>query len=369
VSTTIPSTPELALRIARPSSIAPLALALACAALAPPALAGPADSDEPLIHPRRELDPRLELEDPSHGARLTSPLRAPIWFALDASLRRQETGDTSFGAMLLLGVPLDRLAAHDRHAGAVAEGPPPSEVDADEEDAHVEAPPVEAASDPPPAAPRPPAALAPPAALKPVPRVKLDVALPTQPPKLPPTAPAALVPPPLRIPVVVTPRAARDAVEAALRRAKLSDPEARTDAMASRVRTSAALPELRLRALRSIDQGQALAPTEYDPTRTTATGGSSIWMEARATWRLDRLVFADEEVALERLRHHRTEARTRLTARVLRLLFDWQRAMAKADNPAASPEENLVARLKALEAEAELDLLTDGWFVRWRAAG
>jgi hypothetical protein len=361
VSTSIPSTPELALRIARPSSLAPLALALACVVLAPRALAGPADGDEPLLHPRRELDPRLQLAEPSPGARLTSPRRAPLWFALDASLRRQETGDTSFGAMLLLGVPLDRLAARDRHLDVVAEGPPPAEA-ADE--APDEAPPVETAAPDPPLAP-----LEVPAPLKAPPRVKLDVAPPPQPPKLPPTAPSALVPVALRIPVVVTPRAARDAVEAALRRAKLGDPEARIDAMASRVRSSAALPELRVRALRSVDQGQALAPTEYDPTRTTATGGSSIWIEARATWRLDRLVFADEEVALERLRHHRAEARTRLTARVLRLLFEWQRATAHADNPGASPEENLVARLKALEAEAELDLLTDGWWVRWRAGG
>jgi hypothetical protein len=53
---------------------------------------------------------------------------------------------------------------------------------------------------------------------------------------------------------------------------------------------------------------------------------------------------------------------------VLKLLFEWQRAVALADNPAASPEENLTARLKALEAEAEIDLLTGGWFVKWKAA-
>ena len=42
-------------------------------------------------------------------------------------------------------------------------------------------------------------------------------------------------------------------------------------------------------------------------------------------------------------------------------------ANALADNPAASPEENLTARLKALETAAELDVLTDGWLERWRA--
>lgn len=185
-------------------------------------------------------------------------------------------------------------------------------------------------------------------------------------PKLPP-APASALPPPLRIPVVVTSQAARAAVDAALRRAHLADPDARLDAMASRARAAAALPELRLRALRSVDQGQTLSPTEYDPVRTTATGGSSVWMEARATWRLDRLVFADEEVALERMRHERAEAQARVVTRVLKLLFEWQRALAMADNPAGSPEEQLASRLKALEAEAELDLMTDRWFSRWRA--
>jgi hypothetical protein len=278
------------------------------------ALAGPADHDDPLLHPRAEQDPRLDLREP--GARLPSPLRAPLWFAIDASLRRQDGGPTAIGGMLFVGLPLERLAAR----------------------------PVRIAEPPAPPQPEPP---------KPAP-----------PPKMPPpAAPQA----PLRIPIAVTPDAARGAVEAALRKARLVDPDAHIDAMALRARQSAALPELRLRALRSVDQGQTLAPTEYDPTRLTATTGSSLWMEARATWRLDRLLFAEEEVALERARQRRAEARAKISAHVLKLLFGWQKALAQADNPAASPEENLAARLHVLEAEAELDLFTDGWFGRWKA--
>ncbi|MFT3768024.1 MAG: hypothetical protein QM820_21450 [Minicystis sp.] len=309
--------------------------------VARPALAGPADADEPLLHPRLERDPRFEQVDPALPRRPISPLRAPVWVAIDTSFVRRFAGDTSFGAMLLFGLPLDRLHARDVRVAAVADRP---------------APPADH-GDPPPAAPPP--------SLKPPPRARAET--PPSPPKLPPAPPAA-VPPPLRIPVVITPDAARGAVDAALRKAHLADPDARLDAMASRTRTSAALPELRLRVLRSVDQGQTLSPTEYDANRTTATGGSSFWMEARATWRLDRLIFADEEVALERMRHERAEARAKLTSRVLKLLFEWQRALALADNPAASPEENLAARLHALEAEAEIDLLTDGWLTRWQAA-
>jgi hypothetical protein len=165
----------------------------------------------------------------------------------------------------------------------------------------------------------------------------------------------------------VTTAAARAAVQAALQRAKLVDPDTRIDALASRARSSALLPELRLRASRSVDEGQTLSPTEYDPARITASGGVSLWLEARATWRLDRLVFADEEVALERARSQRAEAQARLIERVLDRLFAWQRALAGEADDKASPEERAQAALKRIEAEVELDILTAGWFTRWRA--
>lgn len=165
----------------------------------------------------------------------------------------------------------------------------------------------------------------------------------------------------------MTPLVARAAVDAALRRARLVDPSATIDALASRAHRAALLPELRLRVSRTIDEGQTLSPTEYDPARRTATGGTSLWLEARATWRLDRLLFADEELAFERLREQRAEQRARLSARVLEKLFLWQKANALADDPSASPEDNLAARLHVLEAETELDLLTSGWFSRWRS--
>ena len=357
VSYPFSSAPELALRSHRPSSIVPralptaLALVLACAAIPARALAGPVETDEAPVHPRHEIDPRLELdpgvdlEDPPR-ARLPSPLHAPMWLALSATLRRRQAGDAALGGMLVLGLPLDRVVGRDRRAAVVAEGPPEAD-----EGTPADAPRAEASAPDPPAPP-----------VEPSPRGKGAVA----------PAPRASPPPgarprPLRVPVTVTPDAARAAVDAALHHARLADPELRLDALASRARTSAALPELRLRVLRLVSQGEALAPTAYDPTRTTMKDGASFWLEARGTWRLDRLLFADEEVALERMRHDRADARSRLTSRVLKLLFDWQRALAGADNPAASPEEKLAARLRAIEAEAEVDLLTDGWFSRWRA--
>ncbi len=328
-----------------------LVLAPALVALPAPAHARPdASLVDPLadlnpaygFDPRAELDPRIEPPEPPQArsgaaARPGSPLRAPVSLAIGASYQqRLLTGEPVLGAMLFLALPLERLAAREVHA-AIAEGGSPA---------------------PEPAAPG--------EAREPSGRHKLDLAPPPPPPKLPvPVTDKSDRP--LRVPIVVTPEVARSAVDAALRRAHLVDPLARLDALASRARGSAGLPELRLRVLRTVDDGQTLSPVSYDPNRIVAVDAVRFWLEARATWRLDRLLFAEEEIKLERMRHERTEAQTRLTNRVLRLLFEWQRSLATADNPLLPPEENLAARLKALEAEAELDLLTDGWFARWRA--
>src|SRR4029079_3279914 len=90
---------------------------------------------------------------------------------------------------------------------------------------------------------------------------------------------------PMTLPVTVTPEMARAAVAAALKRARLEDALSRVDALASPARAASLLPELRFRVSRLVDEGQALSPTEYDPGRITATGGTSLWLEARATWR------------------------------------------------------------------------------------
>jgi hypothetical protein len=168
--------------------------------------------------------------------------------------------------------------------------------------------------------------------------------------------------------VIVTPEMARAAVAAALEHAGLAERAARVERVASRARSSSLLPELRLRVTRLVDESQSLAPTEYDPGRITASGGSSLWLEARATWRLDRLVFADEEVALERLREERAQVRDKLAQRVLELLFAWQRARAAEGDPTRLPEESARAGLEAAEAEAAIDVVTGGWLSRRRRA-
>jgi hypothetical protein len=168
-------------------------------------------------------------------------------------------------------------------------------------------------------------------------------------------------------PVVVTPEVARSCVRAAWRVLGIAD-DASLDSMSSRARTSAVLPELRLRAMRTMDASGRVTSSDADPYRYTEAGGATNWLEARLTFRLDRLIFADEEISLERVRLDRSEVRARTAAKVLQALFEWQRAYALVQEPAASSAEHFAAVLRELEASAILDVMTDGWFGRFRGS-
>ncbi len=136
----------------------------------------------------------------------------------------------------------------------------------------------------------------------------------------------------------------------------------RLDSLSTRARASALLPELRLRAVRNTDQALRLVPTTDDPYRVTQADGAGVVLEASATFRLDRLLFAREELTVERLRLHAGAARLKLEARVLAALLGLFRAheLGCADDPNAPAA--LPQVIKALELIAELDNLTAGWF-------
>jgi hypothetical protein len=166
--------------------------------------------------------------------------------------------------------------------------------------------------------------------------------------------------------LVVTTDVARACVRAAWRTLGIVD-DSRVDSMASRARTSAVLPEVRLRAVRTIDESGRLTLTEADPSHYTEAGGATNLLEARLTFRLDRLLFADDEVALERVRIERSELRSRTAAKVLQTLFEWQRAFSLVQDSTLSTDEHFAAILREIEASAVLDVMTDGWFGRFRA--
>jgi hypothetical protein len=133
------------------------------------------------------------------------------------------------------------------------------------------------------------------------------------------------------------------------------------DSAATRARTSAVLPEIRLRAVRSRDAAYHLTPTVDDPYHASLADGDGTLLEAQATFRLNRLVFADEEVPLERLRIERERLNERLEARVLARVVAWHRALSR-ERSAPDAETRGRAALARVDAEMELDALTDGWF-------
>lgn len=177
--------------------------------------------------------------------------------------------------------------------------------------------------------------------------------------------------------IAVTPRLARAAVDAAWRVAGLGNDDARLDAIVSRARWSAVLPETRLRAVRFDDQ-RLYTESSVDASRLRDSAGANVGLEARLTWRFDRLLYADDEPSFERMRLERHDARARIGGRVLEALFHWhsawlevrwaQAASREAREPASRPSRDEVeATLRVMEAEATLDVLTAGWFTSSRS--
>ncbi|MDC3955018.1 hypothetical protein [Polyangium jinanense] len=296
-----------------------MALAAALAALlhvTPARAAATLLDDDWAFHAVADLDDAEAHELWSDGASQGS-----LWVSLQVSFVRRDEGKNDLGAMVLVGVPIERIAepAGTRRArGRIAKA-----TNAD------------------PLAPSP----------EPAPSTAAETT-----PELPPAPPR----------ILISPSVARAVVSAAIEHARLEEHVTRIDRVASRARASALLPELRLRVTRLLDESRALSPTEYDPDRVTAAGGSSLWLEARATFRFDRLVFADEEVALERLREERAAARHKLEARVLEALFTWQRACVERDDETREPEARTRAVLTVMEADGTLDVLTGGFWSRWK---
>jgi hypothetical protein len=136
----------------------------------------------------------------------------------------------------------------------------------------------------------------------------------------------------------------------------------RLDSLSSRARSSALLPELRLRAVRNTDRALRLVPTTDDPYRVTQADGAGLILEVSATFRLDRLVFAHEELMVERLRIRAGAERLKLEARVQGAVQGLFRARQLA---CAAPPEDPARQAqitKTLEFFQELDTLTAGWF-------
>jgi hypothetical protein len=302
---------------------APLALFFAVAALLAPHLAradsfyGSGDSSIE----ERFLDGDLDIEDIIEGARVgrshggSQVVRTGTWVTVGGFFRTiDDKGD--IGMMVLVGIAFDKVAQGDTHrlrdpslrsalaAMPFADGPAPS---------------------------------------RPAPAD-------TQPP-----APA---------PLSVTPKVARRAVVAAWKTSGIGLDDSRIDAMISRARASAALPETRLRVMKVLEDSSQLGVIPTDAS-TYDLAGANLYLEARLTWRLDRLLYADDEPTLERTRLERQDARERIAAKVVDALFQWQHARIAERGAIPASKEAIDASLRVAESAAALDILTGGWFSGW----
>jgi hypothetical protein len=256
-------------------------------------------------HATEPIEPYRSL-DPGQEAAYEDALAAErgdagAWVSLRTFLKRHATGRSDTGIMLVLNLPWDRATR--------TASPRPEHV-----------------ADPPQPAPAPA-------------RVELPA-------------------------LAINAKVARACVQAAWRAHGWSS-ESDLDRMASRSRWSAIFPEVRVRAAKGWDESFRLAPTDSDPYRSQQVTGTSRWLESRLIWRLDRVVFSEEELPIERLRLQRLEARTRLAGKVVAALFEWQKAHLAAGDPTLSSQEHLNAVVQRAEAEAVLEVLTAGWFSEW----
>jgi len=189
----------------------------------------------------------------------------------------------------------------------------------------------------------------------------------SSPPRPDPAPPLLVSDRTLRRLLALSGRDLREATEAALRASGHATERAQLLELSRRARWSSALPQLRVRVARASSENAALMPTSYDPLRQTASGGTTTWLEARATWSLDRAVFGSEELRLVRHAEESRRAEDDLARRVATLLFEWQEAVAERLDPSASFRECRRAHVRELSRGAELDRLTNGWFERFRA--
>ncbi len=157
-------------------------------------------------------------------------------------------------------------------------------------------------------------------------------------------------------------RLARLTVRAGVHALGYAASDERLESMGSRSRSSAWLPELRFRGQTSQDQALRLTPTDTDPFRYTQSGQNALLFEGQATFHLARLVFADEELAIEKARLQKEQERQELEQQIIKLVFEWQRQRMKSAATETPEEDQALAELAALEAEARLDVLTGGWF-------
>jgi hypothetical protein len=148
----------------------------------------------------------------------------------------------------------------------------------------------------------------------------------------------------------------------------LAEPE-RARSFVRRAGNAAWLPELRLRAERTLRRNESLddATATADSALGLATV-NDVRYEARATWDLGRLVFSPDEIAAEYQALRMADMRREIESQVNRLYFERRRLLVHEDSGGrAADDAHRVVRIE--ELDAELDTLSGGAFSRCRRPG
>jgi hypothetical protein len=124
-------------------------------------------------------------------------------------------------------------------------------------------------------------------------------------------------------------------------------------------RVAAALPTLSVQYDQRLDRGWVLDREvgEADALRTDA--GNQAVVRAKATWELDRLIFAPDELRAARAAIDLADLRERVLVEITALYFERQRLLVERElAPAADFDTALAAALRLREVEGLLTGLT-----------
>lgn len=138
---------------------------------------------------------------------------------------------------------------------------------------------------------------------------------------------------------------------------------AQLNSLRRRSRTSGLVPELRVRGVFGFDQDTSQQDTGgLYPGDSTTRGGRDSLVEARLTFRLDRLVYGDQEAILfQKRRDLEIDAQKRARTAV-QMLVEWMTALRRSRDDSLLFDEWLETQGEEQQALLSLYLATDGWF-------
>jgi hypothetical protein len=130
-----------------------------------------------------------------------------------------------------------------------------------------------------------------------------------------------------------------------------------------RTRLAGLLPTLTLRALHKTGEDEALSRSSTGTEKLDVGADENVDLEARAVWRLDRLVFDEVELRALQAAQRLHRDRIQLLTQVTNLYFQRRKLQVTAIwSPQADPAKAALDALAIAELTGQLDALTGGYF-------